>query len=38
MAHDIGQGFINGTRNGPTIRRRKTENLGEAFERATHHG
>jgi hypothetical protein len=35
MAHDIGQGFVDRAGDGATIRRRKAENLSEAFERAT---
>jgi hypothetical protein len=36
MAHDIGESFIDRTCNGTAIRRRKAEDLGKAFERATH--
>jgi hypothetical protein len=36
VAHDIGQSFIDGARNGAAIRRRKPEDLGEAFKRTAH--
>jgi hypothetical protein len=36
MSHDIRQSFIHRARDGAAIRRRKTENLREAFKSAAH--
>jgi hypothetical protein len=36
MAHDIGESFIDRSRDGTAVGRRKTEDLGKAFESATH--
>jgi hypothetical protein len=36
MAHDIGQSLVNRAGDGTAIRRREPEDLGEAFESATH--
>jgi hypothetical protein len=36
MAHDIGQSFVDRARDGAPVGRRKPEDLGEAFKRATH--
>jgi hypothetical protein len=36
MSHDISQSFIHRARDGTAIRRRKTEDLCEAFKRAAH--
>jgi hypothetical protein len=36
MAHNIGESFVHRASDGTAIRRRESEDLGEAFERATH--
>jgi hypothetical protein len=36
MTHDIGESFIDRSRDGTAVGRRKAEYLGKAFERATH--
>jgi hypothetical protein len=38
MTNDVGQGFVNRAGDGAAIGRRKAEDLGEAFERATNDG
>lgn len=36
VTHDVGQRFVDRAGDGATVRRRKAENLSEAFERAPH--